>query len=313
MPIKLSKLTPVDVREVWLHEAHGLTPWLLDNADELGEAIGLDLELTAAEHRVGDFRLDLIGSDGQGRIVIVENQLERSNHDHLGKLLTYAGGTDPAVIIWIAPKFNDAHRAAIDWINERTDEDTQFFAVEISAVRIGDSLPAPLFNVVAKPNNWTKQVHAETTVALSTRASAYSKFWSGFLERVRAAHPDWTNARAGSSLNWIAIPSGRSGEQFGFVFGQSGLRVEYYIDRGDADTNLESFRRLEARRAEIDASFGEPLVYESLPGKQACRIQFGRADGDILKEQRHDEYASWLLQTMERFRPAILAARATTT
>ncbi len=310
MTIKLSKLTPVDVRKVWAHEAHGFTPWLLANAEALGEALGIDLELTAAEHRVGDFSLDLLGTDGKGRTVIVENQLQKSDHDHLGKLLTYAGGTDPAVIVWIAPRFNEAHRAAIDWINERTDDDTQFFAVEIAAVKIDDSLPAPLFNVVAKPNGWSKQAHAEKSAALSAKGAAYSAFWAEFFDRIHAKHPGWTNARGRTPDNWVTLPSGRSGHQLNCVFTQAGPRVEYYIDVGDSEANLAEFAKLESRRDLLDAKFGAALAYDRLENRRACRIHYDRAGGDVLATDEHEAYLAWFVEMMERLRAAVLDVRA---
>src|SRR5689334_7361750 len=156
MSADLGRVTSVPVREVWPHEAHDFTRWMLANADVLSDVLGIDLELTHNEHRVGDFSLDLLGVDRvTGERVIVENQLEQSDHGHLGQILTYAGGTDPTTIVWCAPSFRDEHRAAIDWINERTDENTRFFAVEVAAVKIDESRPAPMFKLVAQPNDWT--------------------------------------------------------------------------------------------------------------------------------------------------------------
>lgn len=144
MSNELGRLTTVPLREVWPHEAYDFTRWLLANPDPLADVLGMQLELRAAEHRVGGFSLDLMGVDlATNRTVIVENQLETSDHSHLGQILTYAGGTNPQTIVWCAPAFREEHRAALDWLNEHTDEDTRFFAVEISAVRIGESAPAP--------------------------------------------------------------------------------------------------------------------------------------------------------------------------
>jgi hypothetical protein len=150
-------------RDVWPSESHDFTPWLLANAHALSNAVGMDLTLQAAEHPVGDFSLDLIGIDSAtGDRVIVENQLEASDHGHLGQILTYAGGTRPANIVWLATSFREEHRAALEWLNERTDEDTRFFAVRIQVVRIGTSAPAPLFTLEVQPNDWGKKVRATT-------------------------------------------------------------------------------------------------------------------------------------------------------
>ena len=207
-PKGLSRLAAVPVRDIWKHEAHDFTLWLLENAEVLGEALGMDLELTEAERRVGGFALDLIGTDlATNTVVIVENQLEQTDHSHLGQLLTYAGGTDPSTIVWCAPAFREEHRAALDWLNEHTDEETRFFGVEIAAVRIDESRPAPLFRVVAKPNDWTKQVHTErAAVTLSPKSLAYQEFWNELLTRIRAEHPSWTRSTAGSAQSWITLP-----------------------------------------------------------------------------------------------------------
>jgi len=141
----LGRLTSVPPRDVWVHEAYDFTPWLLQNVDVLSDLLGMEeLELDAAEQPVGGFSLDLIGRDlSDGSVVIVENQLAQSDHGHLGQILTYAAGTNPTTIVWIATSFRPEHRAALDWLNEHTDPDTRFFGVEIEVVRIGDSAPAP--------------------------------------------------------------------------------------------------------------------------------------------------------------------------
>lgn len=164
MTVDLGRLEPVDPRTVWPHEAQHFTPWLLEHADVLSDVLGMDLELKAAEHRVGEFSLDLIGTDqASGERVIVENQLDQSDHAHLGQILTYAGGTDPTNVIWVATGFREEHRAALEWLNERTDERTRFFAVLLQTVRISGSPPAPLLTPVVRPNDWGKQVRATTT------------------------------------------------------------------------------------------------------------------------------------------------------
>jgi hypothetical protein len=207
----LGRLTQVPVRDIWTHEAHDFTKWMLENADVLSDVLGMQLDLTAAEHRVGGFSLDLIGTDrDSGDVVIVENQLEQTDHGHLGQLLTYAGGTNPTTVVWCAPAFRDEHRAALDWLNERTDESTRFFGVEISAVQIDASRPAPLFRLVAQPNDWAKQVHTERSATLSPKAAAYQEFWSQMLERVHASYPGWTKSRRPSKESWMTMPSAQA-------------------------------------------------------------------------------------------------------
>lgn len=182
----VGRLEQVPLREVWAHETLSLTPWLLRNAVVLADALGIDLELREAEHAVGGFNLDLVGVDrATGATVIVENQLEGSDHSHLGQLLTYAGGTDPTTIVWVAPRFRDEHRAALEWLNLHTEPGVRFFAVRITAVRIGNSLPAPLLEVVVRPNDWEKTVRTSTA---TTTGTAWS--WDGVLEHIRGAEGD---------------------------------------------------------------------------------------------------------------------------
>lgn len=159
----LGRLVPVDPRHVWPDEAQDFTPWLLANEDVLAQAVGMDLALKAAEQQVGDFSLDLIGTERTGDArVIVENQLGVSDHRHLGQILTYAGGVDAAYVIWLATSFRPEHRAALEWLNERTDASTGFFAVQLDVVRIGSSPPAPLLKLVVQPNDWEKNLRVAT-------------------------------------------------------------------------------------------------------------------------------------------------------
>src|SRR5215467_859785 len=137
---ELGKLELVDPRFVWKNEAHDFTPWLLANGDLLAEALGIDLELEASEHAVGGFSLDLVGHDiTNDAVLIVENQLEGTDHSHLGQVLTYAAGTAASTIVWIATAFREEHRQALDWLNENTGEETHFFGIELRVARIGDS------------------------------------------------------------------------------------------------------------------------------------------------------------------------------
>jgi len=308
---RLSRLRTMPIREVWRHEAYDFTQWLLRNADVLTDVLGMDLELTEAEHPVGGFSLDIIGREvGTGDVVIIENQLEATDHGHLGQLLTYAGGTDPTTIVWCAPSFRDEHRAALDWLNEHTDERTRFFGVEVSAVQIDDSRPAPLFRLVAQPNDWTKQVHTETNAVLSDRNSAYFAFWGELVARIRAAHPDWTRASSGAKQGWITLPYGVSSIWYGLVFSQNGPRVELYFGGPDAEANLAEYEDVAVHADYLDAAMGAPLSYDPLPGKKACRIHVDRGEpGDVLDPSSHEDLMGWFLETLERFRPATQEVR----
>lgn len=308
----LGRLEPVPVREVWPHEAHDFTQWLLVNADVLSSVLGMDLELTAAEHPVGGFSLDLIGRDlATGDVVIVENQLEATDHGHLGQLLTYAGGTDPANIVWCSPRFREEHRAALDWLNDRTDEHTRFFGIEVNAVRIDSSRAAPMFRLVAQPNDWAKRVHAESAASASAgpKQQAYLQFWNSLLGRMRAEHPTWTSSTRGSEASWITLPFGTSKIWFGCAFTQQGLCVELYFGSSDADENKAAFTRYEALRDQIEGEFGRELSFQLLPDRKASRIAVYQPGADVLQLDRHEEYADWFMSTFAAFRAAMLHAR----
>jgi hypothetical protein len=152
----LGRLEPVQLREVWPNEASDFTPWLAENLDVLGQAVGLALELRQREHPVGRYALDLLLEDARGRVVIVENQLEQTDHTHLGQLLTYCAGAKADVVIWIAQSITEEHAAALEWLNDNTVVGVGFFGIELEALRIADSVPAPHFKLVVRPNDWAK-------------------------------------------------------------------------------------------------------------------------------------------------------------
>lgn len=307
----LGRLTAVSPRQVWPHEAANFTPWLLANVDVLSDLLGMDLALDVAEHPVGDFSLDLMGRDeATGHVVIVENQLEISDHRHLGQILTYAAGTDPTTIVWVAAGFRAEHRAALDWLNDRTDENTRFFAVEIHVVRIGDSDPAPAFKLIAQPNDWGKTVRAATLASgeTSERAVAYWDFWEQFRTRVRAEHPGWTSSNQSTKNSWFPKPSGVSGVTFASTFTRQGLAVQLVFEDSDAETNTVRFESLHSERGQMEAAFGGPLFWEELDGRKSTRVSSVR-DGycDVTQRASWSDWVDWLITTESRLRAAVSA------
>ncbi len=156
----LGSLQKVELREIWASESSDFTPWLTrpENLKLLGDTIGIELDLDSQEKEVGPFRCDIVCKDADGRVVVIENQIEDTDHSHLGQLLTYAAGLDAIIVVWVAQEFTEEHRAAIDWLNENINTGVSFFAIEIEAWKIGDSAPAPKFNIVAKPNKWSHTI-----------------------------------------------------------------------------------------------------------------------------------------------------------
>ena len=305
--VDLGAIERVDLREVWPHEAQDFTPWLAENLDKLGEALGLDLELSESEAPVGPFFLDVLAHDrGNDRPVIIENQLGSTNHGHLGQLLTYAAGYDAGVIVWLTGDFQDEHRAALDWLNQRTGEDTAFFGVVVEAWKIDGSRPAPHFRLVAFPNDWRKQsARTEQTGngRVSERGERYRSFFQSLIDTLREEHR-FTNARKGQPQSWYSFSSGTRGVSFNPSFSppRGIARVEVYIDRGDHDLNKQLFDALEDRKESIEWQVSGLWEWERLNNRRACRISVAR-DGSIDDEpELLGEMQRWMIERLLAFK-----------
>lgn len=207
--IDFGRLETVPLRTAWVHEAGAFTPWLAQNLDRLSDALGIPLELVGAEVRVTQFSADILARNvADGSAVLIENQLEESDHGHLGQIMTYLAGTEAQTIVWVAPRFFDAHLSAIRWLNEHTAKSFSFFAVEVRVVRIGNSPLAPVFDVVERPNDWerTVQEQARQTGQLSGIGEFRKAFWTHLIAR----HPsEQTSGPAdGNSSRWRKPTSG---------------------------------------------------------------------------------------------------------
>lgn len=311
--VNLGRIEFVPPRQVWPHEALNFTPWLLENVDVLSDLLGMGhLVLEEAEHAVGDFSLDLIGKDeSNDEVVIVENQLEISDHLHLGQILTYAAGTNPTTIVWVATGFRPEHREAIAWLNDRTDEGTRFFAVQIEVIRIGDSRPAPAFKLVVQPNDWTKQVRATTANAggeVSERERLYLDFWEKYRLRVRAEHPTWTRASMSTKSSWFGMSAGIAGVNWISTFSQAGLGVQLVFESQDRDLNVARFEALLARKESIEADYGDELAWETRDGLKSTRVAAYSEVADVARVEQWDTWIDWLIGTADRMRAALTAA-----
>jgi hypothetical protein len=311
MKAPLGKLERISLRKAWAHEAGEFTPWLAqaDNLTLLAESLGLsELELVGIEHPVGDFKVDILCTDDGGK-VIIENQLAKTDHTHLGQILTYAAGVGARKVIWLAEAFRTEHVAALEFLNQHTTDELDFFAVEIELWRIGDSPMAPSFNVVVKPNDWAKtgQQNAKAAATTTPTKQRQLKFWTGW--------QTWLQAK-GSTLrtqkplpqHWTNIALGRSGIHLAATVNSRENRVgmEVYIDH---DNSKGMFKQLKAHQAEIDAALGVRLEWMELPDGHACRILQVRPDSPLDSEDQWPGYYAWLeqaaLRMSEVFRPLV--------
>ncbi len=296
------KIKRLNIRDIWQHEAHDFTPWLAENLDKLGESVGMDLELIGQEASVGNFSLDVLARDlSTGRNVIIENQFGDTDHDHLGKMLTYAAGFDASNIIWISENVRDEHRQTIEWLNQRTDTETQFFAIEIEVFRIDDSRPAYNFKPIVFPNEWSKSRKESRKEKPSAKGEAYRSYFQSLLDELRTKH-SFTKAKIAQPQNWYNFPTGISGISYGTSFAQGRrVRAELYIDIGVADKNKKLFDWLFAQKQAIENDFGEPLEWERLDNRRASRIAIYR-EGAISDTERLAEIQAWAIQELLKFR-----------
>lgn len=300
MKINLSKLKRVPLREAWKHEANDFTPWLADadNLNALADALGLsELLQVAIEHWVGDFKLDILCTDGEDQ-VIIENQLDKTDHTHLGQIIAYAAGVGAKKVIWVAESFRPEHVAALEFLNENTTDELSFFAVEVELWRIGDSPLAPKFEVVVRPNDWVKAGREQARAATTTSPTKQlqQKFWMALIERlaVKAPHirpqkprpQHWLNNSIGRSGFGLNITANTRDERLGVELWMPGMMAKQH------------FANLSARKKEIEDALGFELDWQELPDAVACRIASWYPQASIEDETRWDEYLNWLTQRL---------------
>lgn len=298
--VDLAKIEKVDLREAWSNEAADFTPWLEKNMDQLGAALGMDFEVQEREASVGTFSLDLLAHDGNGRPVIIENQLEATDHSHLGQLLTYAAGFDASVIVWITKEFRDEHRAALEFLNGRTGEDTDFFGVAVEVWKIDDSRPAVNFDLVVTPNDWRKQ--ARRNSAPSELGEKYREFFQPLMDTLREDY-QFTNAKKAPTDTFYEFSSGFTGVRYSVSITQKGpARTYLYIDNGNRDWNKQLFDHLMERREAIEADLIEPLDWRRLDNYRACRILTGRHGSINDEEETLEETRKWMIERLLAFK-----------
>ena len=301
---ELAIIEKVDLRQGWENEADDFTPWLQDNMDQLGDALGIELEVQQSEASVGIFSLDLLARDvDNNRPVIIENQLEPTDHSHLGQLLTYAAGYNASAIVWIAKEFRDEHRAALDFLNGRTGEDTEFFGVVVELWKIENSRPAPHFMVISAPNDWSKETKSQGR-EVSERGKKYQAFFQPLMDGLRDDHKFTRASRARTALreSWCSYTAGYSDTQYNACFGGNNrARVEFYIRSDNKEWNKQLFDQLEERKNEIESEIEGEFKWERLDNKRACRISVVRLGSIDDDEETLEEIREWMFDRMLDF------------
>ena len=273
MEMPIGKLEKVELRDVWRHEERGFSAWLLANLEALSDAIGLELSEPQREVKVGTFEVDLVAEDGNANRVVIENQLEATDHDHLGKVLTYLTNLEAKTAVWITKAPRPEHVKAVAWLNETTPDDVSFFLVRLDAYRIGSSDPAPLFTVIVGPSAEAK-AFGQQKKDLAERHVLRLKFWEGLLGIAKERGVLLHASRSPNKESWISAGAGRSGLTFNYVvWMEDQSAVELYIDTGDLNENKRIFDGLVAKREVIDQAFGEKLDWERLDERRACRVR----------------------------------------
>ncbi|RQD84651.1 MAG: DUF4268 domain-containing protein [Methanocalculus sp. MSAO_Arc2] len=268
----IEKIQRVSLREVWRHESLDFTTWMEENIDVLNDALDLSLSNVLREQNAGDFSVDLVAEDNEGNVVVIENQLERSNHDHLGKLITYLAALEAKVAIWIVSDPRSEHTKAIAWLNESYA--AAFYLVKVEAIKIGDSSPAPLLTLIAGPSREAIMAGV-TKKELAERHQARYKFWTELLNRAKLKTKLHAHISPGY-YNWIGTSAGLPfGLNLNYSVRRHDAQVELYIyyDQDTGEGNKIIFEQLYQKKAEIEETFGEPLDWEALEGKRACRIR----------------------------------------
>lgn len=302
----IQKIARIPLREAFRHEALDFTRWLEENIDVLNDVLDITLSNAEREQAAGDFSVDIVAEDDSGAKVIIENQLEKSDHDHLGKVITYLVALEAKTAIWIVSDPRPEHVSAITWLNESST--ASFYLLKLEAIRIGESAPAPLLTLIVGPSESTKAV-GKAKQEFAERYDLRRTFWKGLLDYAKTRTKLHSGISPGKQ-NWIGTGAGRSGLSYNYVVWEHEAAAELYIDRGkDADAeNKTLFDTLMTKRAEIEAAFGVgdmKLDWQRLDNKRACRIRVDIPAAGYRDEDRYAEAYAGMVDAMVRLERAL--------
>lgn len=307
--IELGQFVKVALTDAWPTEDGNFTPWLAEKPAIalLSDTLGMDLEVEAVEHWVGPFRADILARvvDEQEHRVVIENQFGRTNHSHLGQILTYLAGIEHAkTVVWISETFQPDHRAAIDWLNNHTDEDYSFFAVEIELWKIGESPPAPRFNVVAGPNDWMRQTKAAVRrvddAELAASHHVRLAYWASFADYLRSRNSTF-HVRNRNKDHWNSFGIGTSGCHINaIVLADKNEIIVDFTCKTDEERKL--FDALVKQKAQIERELGETLDWRQMPGRKSWRLVLTKSNADPADRDKYQEHHAWQLDKLTKFK-----------
>jgi len=282
----ISKLEPVSLEELWKHEAYDFTKWLFANCDVLSEQIGMPINAIEMEKSVGPFSVDILAEGDNGDVVIIENQLYRTDHDHLGKLLTYLSNLDAKVAIWISPDPRPQHVTAINFLNEVVPADTRFYLLKLQAFRIGESDPAPLFTIEAGPSE-ERTTTGSIKTELAERDKIRYRFFEQLLEQVNKVSNAFSNISPVGYQCWINTSAGKSGLIWAFVITKNGTRIEFVFSHLDEAVNRTRFEKLFAKKDQIEEVLGSSLEWNFKENRKQHYIRI------IFKNRGLEDEKNW--------------------
>ncbi len=304
----LGVLKRVDLTNKWKHEAQDFTPWLLDHLDQLSNAVGLDLDQGEREAGAGSFSVDILTKEvGSGRTVVIENQIRPTDHDHLGKLLTYAAWHEADIAIWVAAEFREEHQRALQHLNQRTNASTPFYGVEVCLLQIDDSRPAVDFRVVAAPRSEEKELargmNDGDSSAVSDLGLSYQRFFQALTDELREKHK-FTNSKVARPQNWCAFSAGITGCKYSVVFNKARrMQVELYIDGNSPIWTKAVFDVLLQDRQAIENEIGSALDWQRLDHRRASRVVLVWPD-DVTLDGNHHAMLTWSIEHLLKFKAA---------
>ncbi|MBA2853947.1 Holliday junction resolvase [Methanococcus maripaludis] len=298
----LGKLEKVDLRKIWNHEAYDFTTWLSrdENIKILSDELGIDINVLQTEASVGSFNVDILAEELDcDRKIIIENQLEKTDHDHLGKLITYASGHNAEIIIWIVKEAREEHKRAIEWLNEYIDEKINFFLIQVELWKIGDSAPAPKFQIISRPNDWAKTIkHASDSGKLTNAKALQLEFWESFKEYVEENGQKF-KLRKPRAQHWFDIAYGNAASHLTVTVDTRACAINCMIY---IENNMDLYHKFYQNKEQIEKELGFSLEWAEMSGKKASKMYITKNNVDLEDRDSWPDYFSWIVGKLEVLR-----------